>query len=85
MSKRPTTYEYIADCPECELGVVMNVDALRHVVARNPNLKCVIGRLMEQERAEVVTEEIEAFYERLQTIITGLPASFVFNTDETGY
>jgi hypothetical protein len=29
---------------------------------------------MEQERVEVATEEIEAFYERLQTIITGHPA-----------
>jgi hypothetical protein len=40
---------------------------------------------MERERVDVATEEIDAFYERLQTIITGLLASFVFNTDETGY
>jgi hypothetical protein len=83
MSNRPATYERIADYLEC--GVVMNMDALQHVVARNPNLKCMVGRPMERERVEVATEETEAFYEQLQTIITGLPASFVFNTDETDY
>jgi hypothetical protein len=80
MSKRPATYERIADYLECELGVVMNVDALRHVVARNPNLKCVVGRPMERERVEVAIQEIEAFYERLQTMIPSLPASFIVNT-----
>jgi hypothetical protein len=61
MPKRLATYKRIADYLECEFGVVMNVDALRHIIARNPNLKCVVGRPMERERVEVATEEIEAF------------------------
>jgi hypothetical protein len=85
MPKRPATHARIADYLECELGVVMNVDAVQHVIARNPNLKCVVGRFMERKRVKVATEEIKAFYERLRTIISGLPASFIFNTNETGY
>jgi hypothetical protein len=40
---------------------------------------------VERERAEVPPAEIEAFCEQLQEVLTGLPAGFLFNADETGY
>jgi hypothetical protein len=40
---------------------------------------------MERERVEVSPEELLDFYDRLGSVITGLPADSILNLDEAGY
>jgi hypothetical protein len=46
-------------------------------------VKTIIGRLMEAERAAVNPDEIYESFDRLSSVIEGIPREFVFNVDET--
>jgi hypothetical protein len=82
---RPTPYERIVDRLESVEDVIFNLDTLQHIVAANLRLKCVDGRPIAPERVEMALAEIKAFYKWVQEFISGLPAGFVSNANETGY
>jgi hypothetical protein len=81
----PLTFDAIAHFIDRDLRVVLPIDAVRHLVYNIPGVKVVTGKPMERQRLEVSPEELIEFYDRLRTVMTGLPADMVFNLDEAGY
>ena len=47
--------------------------------------KSIIGIPIEKERAQVTQESINKHFEDLSRNITGIPARFIFNADESGF
>jgi hypothetical protein len=81
----PPTFDAIADFVGKDLGTVLAIDTVRHIIYHLPGIKVVTGKPMERERVEVKPEELVEFYGRLRSVMTGLPADLVFNLDEAGY
>jgi hypothetical protein len=48
------------------------------------SVKAIVGRPMEVERVAVSPDQISEWFDRLSSIVDGIPREFVFNMDETG-
>jgi hypothetical protein len=80
----PITYAELLDTLQYAHNVILSGDSLRHIVRGMPTVKSVIGVPTESERVAVQPEHIEAWFERLEQSVAGVPREFVFNVDETG-
>jgi hypothetical protein len=47
-------------------------------------VKTTLGRPMEVERVAVNPDEIHEWFDRLSSVVEGIPREFVLNMDETG-
>jgi hypothetical protein len=56
----------------------------RHISRGLPGVKTIIGNPRETERVEVDPAAINRWYEELKEKVREIPASFVFNVDESG-
>ena len=65
--------------------VDMIPDTFRKWVNRSTAFCTTEGRPMEQQRMEVTGEQIGSYFETLRDAIEGVPASLVFNLDESGF
>jgi hypothetical protein len=48
------------------------------------SVKTIVGQPMEAERVAMNPDEISAWFERLSSMVDGVPREFLFNMDETG-
>ena len=81
----PVSYDDILDCIYQEFHILMLPDTLRHLIKRSMDYKSIIGIPIEKERAQVTQESINKHFEDLSRNITGIPARFIFNADESGF
>jgi hypothetical protein len=84
LERNPITYAELLDLLESQHQVVLCADTLRHAIRKMDSVKTIIGRPMEAERVAVNPDEISAWFDRLRSIVDGIPREFVFNMDETG-
>jgi hypothetical protein len=84
LQRNPITDSELLDLLESQHQVVLCADTLRHVIRNMDSVKTIVGRPMEAERVAVNPDEISAWFDRLRTIVDGIPRGFVFNMDETG-
>ncbi|OHT00012.1 hypothetical protein TRFO_33435 [Tritrichomonas foetus] len=82
--KKPLTYEELLKFIQKTFHKDVLLDSLRHVIRNNGHFKIVTGIPLEKERTEVSNEEIDKFFEITEKEIVDIPASFLFNADETG-
>jgi hypothetical protein len=81
----PPTFDASADFIDRDLGIILPIDTVRHLVSDTPWPKVVTGKPMERERVEVNPEVLIDFYLRLRSVMTGLAIDLVFDFDEAGY
>ena len=67
------------------LHVDMIPDTLRKWVNRSTAFCTIEGKPMEQQRMEVTGEQISLYFQTLRDALEGVPASLVFNLDESGF
>lgn len=60
-------------------------DTFRKWLNKSTAFCTIEGQPMEEKRLEVTGEQIGAYFERLHFAIEGVPASLVFNLDESGF
>jgi hypothetical protein len=60
-------------------------DTLDHILACDPQIRCVPGLPMEEQRMEVAPDQIRDYFANLPSVISGAPCHFVFNINETGH
>ena len=82
--RNPVTYPELLDLLESQHRVVLSADTLRHVIRNMDSVKTITGYPMEAERVAVNPDDISAWFNRLGSIVEGIPREFVFNMDETG-
>jgi hypothetical protein len=82
--QNPITYAELLDILQYTHNVLLSGDSLRHLIRGMPTVKSVIGVPTESERVAVQPGQIEAWFERLEQSVAGVPRAFVFNVDETG-
>jgi hypothetical protein len=75
----PITYAELLDTLQYAHNVILSGDSLRHIVRGMPTVKSVIGVPTESERVAVQPEHIEAWFERLEQSVAGVPRAFIFN------
>jgi hypothetical protein len=79
----PVTYAELLDGLECDHGIIMSGDSLRHIVRSMTTLKSVVRILKDSKRLAVDASEINACYNILSDKLMGVSRRFVFNVDET--
>jgi hypothetical protein len=84
MQKNPITIPEIIDEIQYVFHLDVKDDTLRHLLCRTPGLKIILGKPKEEERVLSSEENIASYYSALRDRINSIPASFVFNVDETG-
>jgi hypothetical protein len=82
--RNPITYAELLDTLQYTREITLSGDSLRHIVRGMPTVKSVIGVPTESERVSVDPGEIEAWFNKLEEKVQGIPRAFVFNVDETG-
>jgi hypothetical protein len=65
--------------------IAMLDNTLHHVLARDPRLKSVTAKPMEDKRTMVDPGLIDDYFNLLFGTVSGTPAAFVFNVDEMGH
>lgn len=88
MEKRmPCSYDDILEFFQDEYGVLLNIGSLRNFVARSKEFKTVTGIPLEDLRLFSKPEEIDAYFENVEEILSAakIPAAFVINVDESGF
>ena len=83
--QHPVTYNDIQDFVHRESGQMLLIDTVRHIVSRNRHWKVVAGVPMESLRLQAEDEEIDRYFELLESDVEGVPAHFIFNADECGF
>jgi hypothetical protein len=83
--RAPVTYSELLHELELEFGVVLLEDTMRHIVRRIPGCKTVKGVPQEASRVTYDVQEVENYYEMLESMITGAPGAIVSNVDEVGF
>jgi hypothetical protein len=51
----------------------------------DPELRRIKGIPMEKGRVQFDPQELQVYFEDLTRLVTGKPAAFVFNLDESGF
>ena len=83
--EEPVTYVDIQDFINEQFDIVLLPDTIRHLVRKNPHLKTVHGLPMDQSRLQSSPEDIDLYFELISKDFQGVPSSFIFNLDETGF
>jgi hypothetical protein len=83
--KTPASYADISDFILIETGKCIPIDTIRHLMARFPGFKTVVGLPFEAERVKSDPAAIDAYFDRLARILVDFPAEMVINLDETGH
>jgi hypothetical protein len=81
---KPVTYAEVLDSLQRDRQVVLTTDTLRYITRHIESVKAIIGRPMEAGRVAVDPDAVSAWFERLNSMVDGVPRKFLFNMDETG-
>jgi hypothetical protein len=76
-------YPKLLDIFQRQQGIVICADTLRHIIGNMASVKAIIKCSMERRRVAVNPDEISAWFNRISSIVDGIPSEFVFNVDET--
>jgi hypothetical protein len=82
--RKPITYAEVLDSLQYDCQVVLTANTLSHIIRHMESVKTIVGQPMEAERVAVNPDEISAWFERLSSMVDGVPREFLFNMDETG-
>lgn len=82
--RNPVTYDYLIDIIQYRFDISIKADTLRHIVRAHAEIKTVQGRPMERQRVLADQEQIDRWYDLLDSLIEEVPGAFIFNVDETG-
>lgn len=81
----PMTYDDISFFIKERFDKSIEQSALYKLIQRIPQLKSVEGEPMDSLRIECSYQEIDSYYNELETILQRkIPAPFVINIDESG-
>jgi hypothetical protein len=81
----PMTIQDIAQNITERYRTTMDANSIRHMLVRDPLDKPCNGLPMEERRLQTTAESIAAHFERLNEVIDGVSAHFVYNMDEMGH
>jgi hypothetical protein len=82
--QNPITYAKLLDTLQYTREITLSGDFLRYIDRGMPTVKCVIGIPTEWQRVAVDPGEIEAWLNKFEEKVQGIPRTFVFNVYETG-
>jgi hypothetical protein len=82
--QNPITYAELLDTLQYTRSITLSADFLRHRVRGMPTVKSLIGVPTESERVAVDPGEIEAWFNKLEEKVQGIPRAFMFKVDGTG-
>jgi hypothetical protein len=85
LQKKLASYADVNDFVFIETGKSIPADTIRHLIARLPGFKIAIGIPSEEDRVQSDPQEIDTYFELLESILIGFPADMVVNLDETGH
>jgi transposase len=83
-ARQPVHYDYILDILQYKFNISILPDTLRNICQTNPNIKTVRGIPIEKEKINVDRNIIDTWYDELAAVSEDIPASFIFNVDESG-
>ena len=83
----PCTYDDILEYFERQFGRLLNIKTLRGLIADCEDFRTVTGIPLEDCRLFAKIEDIEAYFQRLDELLTlgNIPAAFIINVDESGF
>jgi hypothetical protein len=82
---RPVCYDTILDWLYCEHHLTVLLDTLRHLIHQTDAFKTISGIPIESKRCALTVEVIEDHFNPLAQNFANVPASFIFNIDESGF
>jgi hypothetical protein len=82
---RPVGYDMVLDWLSTEHHLSVLADKLRHVIRRSDAFKTVFRIAIESGRCQVTVKAIQEHFQQLAAEIENMPATFVFNADESGF
>jgi hypothetical protein len=83
--REPISIVYIIEQIQLVFSINVSLNTMAHIVKQMPGLKTVKGIPMERTRVMANDEAIDAYYERVSTLLPGIPRAFVVNADESGF
>jgi hypothetical protein len=84
-NNNPASYHSVQHFVEEVLERIINIDTIRHIIRKFPDFKAIDGIPMEASRVFSDPQAIDAYYDRLTSILQDFPAALVINLDETGH
>jgi hypothetical protein len=82
---RYVCYDTILDRLYCEHHLTVLSDTLRHLIHRTDAFKTISGIPIESKHCSLTVEVIEDQFNRLAQNNANVPASFIFDIDESGF
>jgi hypothetical protein len=81
--RKPITYVKVLDSLYYDRQVAITPDKPWHIIRNMESVKTIIGQPMEAERVAVDPDAISVWFERLNSMVDGVPRELFFNMDET--
>jgi spore germination protein YaaH len=85
LQKKPASHADVKNPIFIEPGKATTTGTIRHMIARLPGIKIAIGIPTEEDRVQSDPQEVEAYFEPLQSILIGSAEEMVVNLDATGH
>jgi hypothetical protein len=84
-AKRPPKIGEVRAFIDDNFQIDVSCNTLHHILRRDPRVRAVHARPMEDKRLHVTPEQIQAHFTAMFEQISGVPAHFIFNMDEMGH
>jgi hypothetical protein len=83
--REPISMVYMIEQVQHFFAIDVSLNTMVHIVKQMPGLETVTGIPMERTRVMVNADAIDAYYERISTLLIGIPCAFLENADESGF
>jgi hypothetical protein len=76
---------FLIDQMECFFSINLSANTVRHVTHSMPDIKTVMGVLMDKSRVFAHSTVINNYCAAVSALIDGVSGNFILNMDETGF